>query len=94
MLQNMAFAFHYNWECTHDGTAYPIIRLQTDEAMGISLILSDGTLRHLVYGSPQWIELVLLFQRQDFPVPKFGGLRTLIKFRQLRTALLNAYQTL
>ena len=47
---------------------------------------------YLRSGSPQWIELALFFQRQDFPIPMFGGLRTLIKFRQLKNALLNAYQ--
>ena len=92
MLNDMEFAFHYTWTCIHNGADYPIIRIKVDELMSISLILSDGTLQHLDYGSPKWIEIVLLFQRQDFPVPKFGGLRTIIKFRQLKKTLLNAYQ--
>ena len=92
MLNDMEFAFHYTWACMHNGADYPIMRINVDEFMNISLILSDGTLQHLVYGSPKWIEIVLLFQRQDFPVPKSGGLRTIIKFRQLKKTLLNAYR--
>ena len=91
MLNSLEFAFHYRWACIHDGIEYPIIRIQYDAQSTLSLILSNGQLETLVYGTPKWIELVLLFQQQDFPVPKFGGLRTFIKFRQLKKALLHDY---
>ena len=73
---------------------YPIPRIKLDQYSDMELKLADGGIVNLRCGTPQWVELTLLFHSHNFILPQTEGIATVIKFKSLQKSLLKVYQSL